>query len=138
MGRAITRELKFEFEVSENVPTEKEWERWEKTHWRGTKENKIASAVCIRKGKSRLPVHPETHLDSWSFEPELPGCPYLSVGCSWLSSEMEVTLCTCHEFPANGLQVRRMLEMLAWHVHCPEFNSQEHPNENKMLSAIKG
>jgi hypothetical protein len=28
--------------------------------------------------------------------------------------------------------------MLACHVHCPEFNPQEHPKENKVLSAIKG
>lgn len=115
MGSAITREVNLEVEVSENVPTEEEWER---THLRGTEINKISGAVCIcKKATTGSSVGPEMHLDSWRFEPGLPGhqyseCPYLLVGSSWLSNEMEVTFCTCQEFAAVGLQVRCMLECL--------------------------
>lgn len=69
MGSTIPRELKLEFEVSENVPTEEEWERQERTHQRGTEVNRIAGAgVHMQKGSCRLPVGPEKHLDRRSFE----------------------------------------------------------------------
>lgn len=59
MGSIITRKVKFESEVSENVPTEEEWERRERAHRRDTEKNKIAGAgVHVQKGG--LPVVPET------------------------------------------------------------------------------
>lgn len=87
MGSIITRKVKFESEVSENVPTEEEWERRERAHRRDTEKNKIAGAgVHVQKGnRRRAPSCPRDTLDSWSFESGLPGHSYPLVGCSWLS-----------------------------------------------------